>query len=254
MSKALIGYSGFVGGNLDQQMEFTHKYNSKNISTIDGNEFDLLVCAGVPAVKWLANKEPENDKRIIDGLVKYLDAIKVRKFVLISTIDVYPVPIDVDENSEIDLSACHPYGRHRLELERFISEKFDAYIIRLPGLFGAGLKKNIIYDFLNNNNIDQINSRGIFQFYCLDHIADDIAVALKHDVRKLNITTEPISVAEVAEVCLGGGFQNPAIDCPAVRYDYKSIYADRFGGQNGYMYSKQQVLNDLHDYVGKVRD
>lgn len=243
-----------MGGNLDIQMDFSHRYNSKNISEIDGNEFDLLICAGVPAVKWLANKEPDNDRKHIDGLAKHLETIKTKKFILISTIDVYPEPIDVDETTTIDIDTCHPYGKHRLQLEKLISKKFDTHIIRLPGLFGVGLKKNIIYDFMNDNNVDQINPNGVFQFYYLEHLAHDITVAMEQDIRLLNITTEPTSVAEVSEICLGKPFENPAINAAGARYDYKSVHAEKFGGHNGYMYSKQQVLNDLKDYVAKTGD
>lgn len=248
-AKALIGHTGFVGGNLDSRMKFTHKYNSKNIAQIDGHEFDQVVCAGVPGVKWLANKAPEQDKQQIDKLIRHLDAIRTSKFILISTIDVYPQAVDVDESSTIDLSTCHAYGKHRLQLENWISERFDALIIRLPGLFGSGLKKNIIFDLLNGHEIDKINPGGVFQFYYLDHIADDISIALKHDIRRLNISSEPVTVDEISEICIGKAFVNTGLNTPAARYDYKSVHAERFGGHDGYLYSKKQVLDDLKRYV-----
>lgn len=254
MSKAVIGYTGFVGSNLDHQIDFTHRYNSQNIPEIDGSNFDLLICAGVRAEKWLANKEPENDGKHIDGLVRHLETITAKKFVLISTVDVYPEPVDVDETTAINISACHPYGKHRLELEEFVSQKFDSHIIRLPGLFGTGLKKNIIYDFLNDHNTNQINPNGVFQFYCLDHLARDINSALEQNIRLLNVSTEPISVGEASEICTGQAFENSAIDSPGNRYDFRSIHAEKFGGSNGYLYSKQQVLHDLKGYVRKRQD
>ena len=52
MSSAIIGNTGFVGSNLIRQRHFDAFYNSKNIET---KSFDLVICAGVPAVKWLAN-------------------------------------------------------------------------------------------------------------------------------------------------------------------------------------------------------
>ena len=42
----LIGYSGFIGGNLARATRFDGLYNSKNIETIAGQSFGLLVCAG----------------------------------------------------------------------------------------------------------------------------------------------------------------------------------------------------------------
>lgn len=252
MTRALIGYSGFVGGNLLAQQAFDECYNSKNIREISGRGFSEVYCAGAPAVKWLANKEPENDRRILDELYATLATIDADKFVLISTVDVYPHPIDVDEESPIDKQQCHPYGLHRLQLEEKLAERFDTLVVRLPGLFGPGLKKNVIFDFLNQNNVDQVNPRGVFQFYDLKHLSKDIATALDHQLSVVNISCEPTSVAEVAEICLGHPFEN-SIDTPGARYDYRSRYAHCFGGEKGYMYSRDQVLDDLRLFVREFR-
>jgi hypothetical protein len=253
VSKALIGYTGFVGGNLDHQQSYDDRFNSRNIENIDGRHFDLLVCAGVPAEKWLANKDPQRDREILGRLRKHLGATTADKVVLISTIDVYPNPISVDENSYIDIDSCQPYGKHRLELERYLADHFDTLIIRLPGLFGRGLKKNIIYDFLHDNETYKINPRGLFQFYYLDHLTQDIEVAMRHNLKVLNIATEPVGTAEVALICLGHEFENE-IATPAPNYDFRSLYAGLFGGSNGYLYNRQQVIDDLAAYVTKARD
>ena len=65
MATALIGYTGFVGGNLMRQQHFDAWYNSTNIHTIDGKNYSLVVCAGVPAAKWIANREPVQDLSLI---------------------------------------------------------------------------------------------------------------------------------------------------------------------------------------------
>ena len=51
---------------------------------------------------------------------------------------------EADEPGEEGLSA---YGRNRLQLERWVREDFPgALILRLPALYGRGLKKNFLYD------------------------------------------------------------------------------------------------------------
>lgn len=61
---------------------------------------------------------------------------------LISTIDVFKSPKNVDENAGIDTENLHAYGYNRYQLECWVRENFpDALIIRLPGLFGANLKR-----------------------------------------------------------------------------------------------------------------
>ena len=62
MTDALIGYSGFVGGTLLRQRAFEARYRSTNIGSIAGGEFELVVCAGAPAQKWIANRDPEADR------------------------------------------------------------------------------------------------------------------------------------------------------------------------------------------------
>ena len=55
MRTALIGYTGFVGGNIKSQHEFDDYYNSKNIADIEGQEYDLVVSAANHAKMWQIN-------------------------------------------------------------------------------------------------------------------------------------------------------------------------------------------------------
>ena len=75
MKNALIGSSGFVGGTLIKQARFESLYRSTNISDINGQLFDTVVCAGAPAQKWIANKDPEADLKKIHGLIAHLKEI-----------------------------------------------------------------------------------------------------------------------------------------------------------------------------------
>jgi nucleoside-diphosphate-sugar epimerase len=252
MKKALIGHTGFVGSNLLKQQSFDCCYNSGNIAEIDGQEFDQVICAGVSAVKWWANQNPATDREGIQNLVSHLTQVRAQQFILISTVDVYPEPVGVDESTAIELDSCHPYGRHRLELEQFVQDRFDASIIRLPGLFGDGLKKNIIYDFLNDNNLDQINPNGSFQFYYLDHLSSDIETTVANGIDLVNLATAPITVQEVAEICLGHQLERGDAN-PGASYDFKSRHAQAFAGQNGYLYSKEQVIADLTAFVSRQK-
>lgn len=150
MKKALIGYTGFVGSNIDSKTEFDYKFNSKNINEIKGKSFDLIVCAGVRAQKWFANQYPQEDFNQIEELIKILEQVNTKKFVLISTIDIYKNPNNVNENTKIEVEGLHSYGRNRYYLEKWVENHFDNHlIVRLPALFGDGLKKNFIYDLIN---------------------------------------------------------------------------------------------------------
>jgi nucleoside-diphosphate-sugar epimerase len=248
MLNAIIGHTGFVGSNLIHQMRFHDFYNSKNIETITGKTYDLLVCSGAPAEKWKANKEPLKDLENLNRLTGYLSRVTARKAILISTIDVYPSPVKVDEDTVFDPNSATPYGKHRLNLEKFIESHFDSFIVRLPGLFGNGLKKNIVYDFIQKNNVDQIHADSVFQFYHVDNLWRDIQIALKHRVNLINFATEPVSVHEVAHEGFGFEFANRPKTGPAY-YDFRTKHDHLYGGSNGYIYNKQQILTSLKSFV-----
>jgi nucleoside-diphosphate-sugar epimerase len=248
--KGLIGYTGFVGGNLLKQSTFDRLYNSKNIQEIRGEKFNSIICAGAPAVKWKANKFPEEDMGAIQGLIDNLKEVECEHFILISTVDVYLNPTGIDEKTEIDLNSLSPYGKHRYMLEQFVTNQFPhVTVIRLPGLFGQGLKKNIIYDFIHNNCIDVINSENVFQFYNLERLYRDIETTLKNNISLINFATEPVSVKEVAKHAFDMDFTQVTQNEP-VLYDMKTVF-DRFfeNGQRGYIATKNEVLAEIRQFV-----
>ena len=148
--KILVGYTGFVGSNIYRKGKFDSVYDSKNIEDAYNTNPELLVYSGLPAEKYLANNFPEKDMELIYQAQKNISSINPKKIVLISTIDVFKSPINVDETTKIDTIDLHAYGYNRYKLECWVRENFsNALIIRLPALFGINLKKNFIYDFIN---------------------------------------------------------------------------------------------------------
>jgi nucleoside-diphosphate-sugar epimerase len=253
MSNAIIGYTGFVGSNLVRQHQYEYFYNSKNIESISGKHFDLLVCAGAPAVKWFANQNPVQDRENIHFLINCLSKVSAKKAILISTVDVYPVPVEINEKTEIKIDDIHPYGKHRLELENFFEKHFDTLIVRLPGLFGSGLKKNAIYDLLHNNQTEKIHKDSIFQFYNLEHIWQDIQTAIQANLSLVNFATEPTSIQEIAREAFGLDFTNETPENIAT-YDMQTQYSGLFKcDRSGYLYSKKQLLQELKDFVNTFK-
>lgn len=254
MKKTLIGYTGFVGGNLNNQTKFDYLFNSSNINDIHNLKTDLLVIAAPSAVKWKANQEPEQDLQMIDDLISHLKKVKAKKVVQISTIDIYKNPINVDENTKIETESLHPYGKNRFYLEEFIRSQFKSHlIVRLPALFGAGLKKNFIFDLLNNNCLELTHKDSIFQFYNLDNLWNDINIALKNKISLLNISSEPVNAKQIAKEIFNIEFNNITEKTPA-NYDIKSIYFRFWNGENGYLYNKKQIFENLKEFVKNNED
>lgn len=301
---ALVGYTGFVGSNLYETGDINAVYNSKNIEEAYGTEPDLLIYAGIRAEKYLANNAPEKDMEVIKQAEENIARINPGKLVLISTIDVFRTPKNVDENSVVDTRDLHAYGYNRYQLEVWVREKYqDALIVRLPGLFGKNIKKNFIYDYINvippmlkaakfeelaarearlrefyqlqANGFYKVNvtdqdrkklkeifcrlgfsalnftdSRSVYQFYNLANLWRDMQVALEAGIRLWHPATEPVSVTEIYKYLTGEKFTNELEGTPA-DYDYKTIYADLFQGKNGYLYTREQVLQDIKAFVEK---
>lgn len=252
MSTALVGATGFVGGNLLRQAAFDATFRSTDIESIMGKSYDVLVCAGVRAEKWLANKEPENDRASIARLESCLAEVTAQHVVLMSTVDVYPTPVDVDEDSPIDPALASAYGRHRYQLERWMQQRFATTVVRLPGLFGQGIKKNVIYDLLHGNALDAMCPDSVFQFYNLDRIWRDVETARAAGIRVVNLATEPVSVRDVARVGFDIDFENPTAT-NAVRYDMRTKYDAAYGGRNGYIESREEVLGGIRAFVATSR-
>lgn len=251
MRTALIGYTGFVGSTLDAELQPSHRYRSTNIGDIRGETFDHIICAGVQAMKWWANKFPQEDKKGIMRLLDALADVKADRFTLISSIDVYPAPRDVDESTVIDQTNHHAYGMHRLLVEEWVKEHFPhVCILRLPGLFGPGLKKNVIFDLLHDNELEKIHPDGCFQYYDTRSLPADIEKAWENDLPLLNLSAEPICTHEIRDAFFPGKMLGGVGPTPP-GYDMKSKYATIWGGDHGYLYSKKSIFEQLGDWLNR---
>lgn len=254
VKSGLIGYTGFVGSNLNTGERFSHLYNSKNIAAIDGETFNSLVCAGTPAIKWWANKNPEEDEQRIELLKQHLAQIECDKFVLISTVDVYPDPENQhDERTEPARQEGNAYGSNRLSLEQWVLKQFvESLVIRLPALFGKNLKKNIIYDLLNDNQIDKINPSGVFQWYDLSMLLEHIEKLTSTNIRVVNLVPEPIPVEKILARRFAGVAVGKAMQ-PAPVYDLKTMHDGHFGREDGYIQSAEDSLQRLLAFIDSQR-
>ena len=248
-SHGLIGHTGFVGTTLKKQHHFDAFFRSTDIEAIANQDYELLVCAGAPAKKWLANQQPYEDRASITKLINALSSVRCERFILISTVDVFLEPSGVDEASSVATVGLHPYGLHRRELEQFVEQQFSsALIVRLPGLVGPGLRKNIIYDIHNQNELLKVDSRGVFQFYPMVNLWADLQRLMELELNLVHLTAEPISVSEVSEQGFGQPFNNRVVIHP-MSYNFQTAYAALLGGNGRYTYSKRETLQAVRAYA-----
>lgn len=155
---------------------------------------DLLVVSAPGAEKWKANQNPSSDRLDCVTLAeKIIGKFDSRRVIHFSTIDVYPPGSDDDEDAFLE--GRLDYGGNRLLLSQMLAGEYDNFLeVRLPGLFGPGLKKNLLFDMRNERReqVEKINPESSFQYV---HIQAAIKIALdaiEAGVRTLNIVAEPI--------------------------------------------------------------
>lgn len=252
IKSALFGFTGFVGSNLVASHTFDNLFNSTNAPESAGKDYDLVVFSAARAEKWRINQDPEGDLRHIEELEVLIAGVTTRQFVLISTVDVYKDPRGVDEFSVIDTDGLNTYGAHRYRLEQFVRTQHPgALIVRLPGLFGPGLKKNVIFDLLHDNNVDRIHADGTFQYYNLERLWADIGTALTHGLPQVNLTSAPIRTGDLVQATFGYEFSNRPAGSTAGSYDMQTSFAELFGGKGPYTRNRDQTLAEIASFVSR---
>ena len=199
------------------------------------------------------------------------------------------------------------YGRNRLQLERWVREDYpNALIVRLPALYGIGLKKNFLFDLhtitpamlkpekytelvqksplvrdgytLADNGFYKLNgavdaaalreffagndfnalaftdSRSRYQFYHLARLWQDVQTALQNGLTTLNLTTPPVTVAEVYTAVTGKADWQNELSKPPFDYDLRSRHAALLGGADGYLCTKQQELDEICAFMRAWRN
>jgi hypothetical protein len=250
---ALVGHTGFVGGNLIRQHDFAACYNSTNIGDIAGNRFRTLVFAGAQAKKWWANQNPEQDWAGIQRALEAMVSVTAERVILISTIDVVPQVAGADESFDCATASTHPYGENRLRLEAAMRAQFaNVMIVRLPALSGWGLRKNILYDLAHDNMVDKIDPASRFQFYDLHRLWNDIEIASSAGLDLVHLVTEPVLTADIVARFFPGKTVGKPPPAGSASYDLHTRHAAAFGGARGYIYDAQEVLRRTGNWVASA--
>jgi hypothetical protein len=251
--KILIGDTGLIGTTLKEYLNFDFLFNTKNISEFIDKvpDYQELYLSCLPATKWLVNKNLKKDIENIYNILNILKTKKYSKVFLFSTIDVYnDSPLNVDESYAPNLSKLS-YGNNRYLFELLVKEFIDTEnlkIFRLPALFNKNIKKNIIYDFIHNNNVNLINLNSKYQWYNLDNLNTDINNLINQFPREkvFNLFTEPIETSEMLNFF-------PQYKNTMLLYDKKIEYnfKTKFTS-TGYIKNKQQTLLEIKKFVDEV--
>lgn len=222
------------------------------ISSLYGLHSDLLVCAALPADKWIANQNPSEDEANANNLKSHLQHMSATLAILISTVDVFSPPTGVSEDSQTNCHQLEAYGRVRANFEKFFESFFkNTIVVRLPGLFGPGLKKNLIFDLMNGHfdHVASISAMSTYQYFPITDLWPLIELCVAEGITRINVATEPVSVAQIFEI-----FGNePKGSTRLINYDMKTRYDKMFGGTNGYILDASSVLGKIGQFVASAQ-
>jgi len=195
----IIGGKGLVGSAIVRYLE-KNKLHYKNIQRENRQDFfgkscDVLIYANGNAYKYKAIEDPHFDFiASVTSVAEYIHNIKFKKFILISTVDVYSDTSSLKntyESVEIDEDKLNNYGYHKLLAENYVRHFCENYLIfRLSGLVGKGLKKNPIYDFIHKDKKVMISKKSKMNIINTEYVAQII-----FKIINLNINNETFNLA-----------------------------------------------------------
>lgn len=166
----IIGSNGFVGSNVLEALK------NEDIVLIDRSNIDLcssydyrtlFICAG-EARKWFVNSNVKDATKNVVDLYTSISRYRASQVIYFSSIDVYNKDLTINDGYSTE-----PYGVTKLVLEELISKTFaNCVIVRLGALFGKGLKKNFLFDLLNERHewIEKQSSLSGFQYFNMGQI------------------------------------------------------------------------------------
>lgn len=113
---------------------------------------------------------------------------------------------------------------------------------------GEREKLKEIFRSLGFSALNFTDSRSRYQFYSLGHLWNDIQMAMDSGIRLWHPAVEPVSARELYYYLTGEAFVNELEGKP-VSYDYRTVYDGLYGGRNGYICDKEQVLGEIKAFV-----
>ena len=110
-----------------------------------------------------------------------------------------------------------------------------------------------IFSQLGFSALNFTDSRAVFQFYGLHHLWNHIEKALMNNLNILNIATEPVEIGELYHRITGCEFENKVSQQPPY-YDFKTKYDHIYGGNRGYIFDKQTVINEIIEFIQEQKN
>ena len=176
----VLGGHGFVGSafvRLLSRLNVPHRaVGRKEYAESARDSCDILVNAAGNSVKYLADRDPGADfTQSVQLAVSAVHDFSPRLYVLVSSVDVYTelhCAATTHEATPLDPMRASRYGFHKQLAEWCVQRHTSAWlIVRLAGMVGPGLRKNPVFDILNDQPL-RISPESRYQFMSTDDVAD----------------------------------------------------------------------------------
>ena len=237
---AVLGGRGFVGSAVvreaqERGWEVT-VIGREEYAAHRGRDFDLFVNADGNSRKYLAEQDPVREFEMsVLSVMRSLVDFRFDRYVLLSSIDVYPDCTDPRRNSEdtaIEPQKLSPYGFHKY-LAELIVQRYarDWMILRMGGFVGPGLWKNSIYDLLRGHPL-RVHPESRYQYLHTRDLARILFTLLERAPREQRIFNVAgkgtISLREVAELIPGCTPRTIGPDVPHEVYEVSIERVEQF--------------------------
>ena len=194
----VLGGHGFAGSALVREA----RARGYQVTAVGRAEYDaakgsrchLLINAAGNSRKYLAQSDPPLDfDQSVASVLHSLLHFKANRYMLLSSVDVYPGVADPARNREdrpIDPARISPYGLHKHLAELLVRHHFpQALILRLGGMVGAGLWKGPVFDLLTGAPL-RVHPDSTYAYVNTRDMA-----SIAFDLLDREITSETLNVA-----------------------------------------------------------
>jgi nucleoside-diphosphate-sugar epimerase len=204
----IIGGQGFVGSaypRLFKRLGLDHQVITRdNFDQFAGQPCDVLINANGNSKKFMADRDPvwEFDASVV-SVAKALEAFKAKAYIHLSTGDVYPEthsPEVSREDQLPDVTRMSRYGLHKYIAETLVRGAHDNHLImRMGGFVGPNLKKNAVYDMLNDAPI-WLHRDSELQFISTDSAAEIVWTVFQNGARNETVNLGARGVVKIGDL------------------------------------------------------
>ena len=153
------------------------------------------------------------------------------------------IPALLNEKKMAELSAKEPV------LKEYYTLRDDGFWAVKGDIDRTALKE--LFKKLGFSALNFTDSRGVFQYYNLKYLYKDIQKVIDNNIPLMNIATQPIEIGTLHKVLTGEEFVNEVAAKPPY-YDFRTKYAEIFGGKDGYIQTSDFVYNDIKEFVSEM--